>query len=85
MTPFIPFEKQDRTATISLTKQEEAIVRLGYDPANAFQVQLVTRILEKLHGSLRATDWLRKPVTPAEKKAKPAVSNEPINLDLLEL
>lgn len=80
MTPFSLH--LDRTATISLTKQQEEIVRKGYDPANIFQVQLVTTILEKLHGSLRTSDTL---LGPAGHTIKPKAPDPTINLDLLEL
>jgi hypothetical protein len=46
----------DRVATISLTKPQEDVIRRGFDPSKPFDVATATKILEKLHTSLRTSD-----------------------------
>jgi hypothetical protein len=51
-----PVQPQGRTATISLTAQQEEIVRRGFDPAKPFEEAVVQMILEKLRRNLEVSD-----------------------------
>lgn len=67
-----PFSNDFRTATISLNKREEEIVRRGFNKDNAFEEAVAQIILEKLNRSLVAQDALLGPVghTPPKIRVK---------------
>jgi hypothetical protein len=69
-----------RTATISLSKHEEEIVRREPDVNNLFEVMAVLSILAKLRESLRVSDAIAGPARP-----RTIVTVTPLSLEDLDL